>query len=307
MLMALLIAGIAFLLAGLAGVALGIPVKEFSFGNTEILAGVIVACTGMIMVTLWIAIRELQKVVRRVGVGPAVVPPMPRPPFSLPSALTDPSPYEGGLEDNGVLPGPDEVEPEPEPSAPAPLPWRVETATRDRRGETPLPEEELPATPSAIKPRRNLLFTSTSRRERDQAEATINELEVADPNPVVAAAPPPLPFKPADAPPPENFEDAWPQAERARVMDAASRRAVARAPSAVAERRPALADRAVPPAPKEEPIDEPSQVTILKSGVVDGMAYSLYSDGSIEAQMPEGMMRFASIDELRAHLDQRGG
>jgi len=47
-------------------------------------------------------------------------------------------------------------------------------------------------------------------------------------------------------------------------------------------------------------------VTVLKSGVVDGMAYSLYSDGSIEAQMPEGMMRFASIDELRAYLDQRG-
>ena len=50
---------------------------------------------------------------------------------------------------------------------------------------------------------------------------------------------------------------------------------------------------------------EQPAVTVLKSGVVDGMAYSLYSDGSIEAQMPEGMMRFASIDELRAHLDQR--
>ena len=50
--------------------------------------------------------------------------------------------------------------------------------------------------------------------------------------------------------------------------------------------------------------DQP-EVTVLKSGIVDGMAYSLYSDGSIEAQMPEGMMRFASIDELRAHLDQR--
>jgi hypothetical protein len=47
-------------------------------------------------------------------------------------------------------------------------------------------------------------------------------------------------------------------------------------------------------------------VTMLKSGVVDGMAYSLYSDGSIEAQMPEGMMRFGSIDELRGYLDQRG-
>ena len=50
--------------------------------------------------------------------------------------------------------------------------------------------------------------------------------------------------------------------------------------------------------------DQPS-VTILKSGIVDGMAYSLYSDGSIEAQMPEGLMRFASIDELRSHLDHR--
>jgi len=46
-------------------------------------------------------------------------------------------------------------------------------------------------------------------------------------------------------------------------------------------------------------------VTVLKSGVVDGMAYTLYSDGSIEARLPEGMMRFASIDALRTHLDQR--
>ena len=54
-----------------------------------------------------------------------------------------------------------------------------------------------------------------------------------------------------------------------------------------------------------EPAENQPPVTVLKSGVVDGMAYSLYSDGSIEAQMPEGLMRFASIDELRAHLDQR--
>jgi hypothetical protein len=66
----------------------------------------------------------------------------------------------------------------------------------------------------------------------------------------------------------------------------------------------------MPPPPAETnaglglPDDHP-EVTVLKSGVVDGMAYSLYSDGSIEAQMPEGMMRFASIDELRVHLDQR--
>jgi hypothetical protein len=38
--------------------------------------------------------------------------------------------------------------------------------------------------------------------------------------------------------------------------------------------------------------------------VVDGMAYTLYTDGSIEAELPEGMVRFASIDELRAHLEK---
>ena len=63
----------------------------------------------------------------------------------------------------------------------------------------------------------------------------------------------------------------------------------------------------MPPSRREAPAPaaDTDDVTVLKSGVVDGMAYSLYSDGSIEAQMPEGMMRFASIDELREHLDQR--
>jgi hypothetical protein len=50
---------------------------------------------------------------------------------------------------------------------------------------------------------------------------------------------------------------------------------------------------------------EEPRVTVLKSGEVDGMAYTLYSDGSIEAQLAEGMVRFASIEALRAHLDQR--
>jgi len=49
---------------------------------------------------------------------------------------------------------------------------------------------------------------------------------------------------------------------------------------------------------------EPKPVSILKSGVIDGMAYTLYTDGSIEAQLPKGMMRFASIDELRNYLEK---
>ncbi len=44
--------------------------------------------------------------------------------------------------------------------------------------------------------------------------------------------------------------------------------------------------------------------SVLKSGVVDGMAYTLYSDGSIEAQLPQGTLRFGSIAELRHHIEQ---
>jgi len=60
-----------------------------------------------------------------------------------------------------------------------------------------------------------------------------------------------------------------------------------------------------PPHPASaQPGENAKAVAILKSGVVDGMAYTLYTDGSIEAQLPSGTVRFASIGELRAHLDQ---
>ena len=49
MMMVLLIAGIGLLLAGLWRIGFGIPVKEFSFGNTLIIAGAVIACTGVIM------------------------------------------------------------------------------------------------------------------------------------------------------------------------------------------------------------------------------------------------------------------
>jgi hypothetical protein len=50
-------------------------------------------------------------------------------------------------------------------------------------------------------------------------------------------------------------------------------------------------------------VNEPPSAAILKSGVVDGMAYTLYADGSIEAKLPHGMVRFGSIAELRAHIE----
>jgi hypothetical protein len=68
---------------------------------------------------------------------------------------------------------------------------------------------------------------------------------------------------------------------------------------------PAAPAAAPPLAPPPRP--EPRPLSILKSGVIDEMAYTLFTDGSIEAQMPDGTMRFASIEELRRHLDQNEG
>jgi hypothetical protein len=112
----------------------------------------------------------------------------------------------------------------------------------------------------------------------------------------------------AGGPPPASFEDAWPRADRdrGRPSEVPPQRRSSRLSAQAAESNAsAVAERPAPPPPTRPEEQQQPGVTVLKSGVVDGMAYSLYSDGSIEAQMPEGMMRFASIDELRAHLDQR--
>ena len=284
MLIALLIAGIGFLLAGLLGIILGIPVKEFSFGNTEILGGVIAACTGAILLGLWMVIRELREIAQELAFGAAATPRV-----ALPQSDADPTPHDHAAENDGLLfnqPGAaNQAEAEPAPPS-APPPWHEETASRDRvRGDPPpaLPASITEAAP-APKQRRNLLFSSTSRKERERAEA-------------------PAPGNTGE--PPATFDDAWPQPERARLPESLIRRSRPASTAAEANAGP-LVDRAAdrpPPALRNE---DPPAVTMLKSGVVDGMAYSLYSDGSIEAQMPEGMMRFASIDELRAYLDQRG-
>jgi hypothetical protein len=122
--------------------------------------------------------------------------------------------------------------------------------------------------------------------------------------------------------PAESFDSMWPKrgGRQARVdparVDQARGEAGTRpevgsraafGAAAVAEgRRSAAPQAAVAPAPAaaQAPVaEETRSVAILKSGVVDGMAYTLYADGSIEAQLPQGTVRFGSIAELRAHIE----
>src|SRR3954463_13899199 len=71
MMVVLLVAGIGFLLAGLVAIGFGIPINEFGFGNTLIVAGTVAACTGMLLLGFWTAVRELQNIARRLGSGAA--------------------------------------------------------------------------------------------------------------------------------------------------------------------------------------------------------------------------------------------
>jgi hypothetical protein len=292
MMFVMLVAGIGLVLAGLLAIGFGIPIKEFSTGNTLIIAGVIGVCTGAIMLALWMTVRELKNIARRLGSG---VPEARGEAVGRPvTTVRDSTPADGGFLAAEQPAGSGPFSPAAPPGFPPapPPPWQNEAVLRDH----PIPEPMHPEPPSsASKPKRNLLFSSTSRKERERAQARSSEMLPPD---LLSSD---LRPKPPNVPPVEtaepqraSFDDAWPKAERVTPGEISPQRRSSRMP-------PTLAEANGGPAHAE---DQP-EVTVLKSGVVDGMAYSLYSDGSIEAQMPEGMMRFASIDELRAHLDQR--
>ena len=294
MVFVMLVAGIGLVLAGLLAIGFGIPIKEFSTGNTLILAGVIGVCSGAIMLGLCTTVRELKNIARRLGNGlsEARGEASGRPAPGL-AAARDSAPANGGFPAE-QLDGPESFSSVAPPAfAPAaPPPWQNEAVLRDH----PIPEPMHPEPPpSEPKPKRNLLFSSTSRKERERAQTRSGEpmpsdLLSSELRPRLPIVPPVETAEPQGA----SFEDAWPRAGRERTGEISPQRRSGRMPRSLAE---ANAAPALP--------EDPPQVTVLKSGVVDGMAYSLYSDGSIEAQMPEGMMRFASIDELRVHLDQR--
>ncbi|MFC0241312.1 hypothetical protein [Rhodopseudomonas telluris] len=295
----LLVAGIVFLLAGAASILFGVPVKEFSFGNTLILSGVLGGCTGAILVGLSFVAREVRALaVVTAAAGAAAQRPAGKSSSVVPAAATETDSesgllFPGDRSEREVAPSPADV---PAPSS-GPAPWQDEPPPRDRLRSRPIETPPAPPPTESEPKKRNLLF-STSRRDRDRAgraNGTDGD-DATKPGSVLSQGVT------------RSFDEAWPDADRPRADAGARRRRSllgggeeTAEPAAPEPERPRLPEPS--PAPRSE---EMTEVTVLKSGVVDGMAYSLYSDGSIEAQMPEGMMRFESIDALREHLDQRG-
>jgi hypothetical protein len=307
MYLSLLVIGLVLTLGGAVAVAFGIPINEFGLGNTLIGAGTTAFVGGLILVGLSQAVKQLRRIAENLG-GTGDVP-MPQV-----ADLSEPAPHGG-----------------PRPPAGAPrIPFPPKPAPRTRAPAAALPPEprldlapSMDATEEPIRPPPPFVRQAPEPRvmpERDEAPLSPAEPRFAAPaeprfsaareqkdelaEGLLATAFSRLDVSLRQAPPAagetpkrnEPFESLWP-AERGKTPEAEPMQPVeAEAPEP---------ESPVEEAEEQEQREEPYAVSILKSGVVDGMAYTLYSDGSIEAEMPQGTMRFASIAELRAYLEEK--
>jgi hypothetical protein len=327
---ALLIGGTVVLCIGLLTVVFGVPIKEFSFGNTMIVAGTVVSCTGLLLIGLYFVGRELKALAHRLEVGIPAVPTFAgsREATDLVDVIrssknapdtTSPVPVGRSSRDDTLFSrdrsraSEDFADRSSEEALHAPrstasastektAPWEDDHAHSRNSGT----EASDDASSSSQRQRRNLLFSSRRReqnpREVEVRDEAFTEQTLADQQSAEDSSGEESEQHRSNPEPGRLFEKAWPPRERPRRDPTPLRSSrLPRASTSEGSEAEALRERYQPPKRAET-----ESVTIVKSGVVDSMAYSLYSDGSIEAQMPEGMVRFASIEELRAHLDQRG-
>lgn len=287
--MVMFIIGCIAVMVGVVMVAFGIPVNEFSFGNTLIVSGTTLATGGLIVVTLSAVITQLQRIGEGLAGRAPVQPARPAEAFeaaaeqrAAPARV--PFPAKPGMRGAPVPPVPADLGAEEHPAQSfAPALRNPETPPVTVEDEVSLsPAPEIGEPEQAARP--SLNGSGGAGRHELSLDAGWHS--------------PPLSAPPREAPS-SYFDSMWPAKPRtaptgerpaeAKPDMARERESVARASAQAAELRATQ-----------------SKAAILKSGVVDGMAYTLYVDGSIEAELPQGTLRFASIDELRSHLEKNG-
>jgi hypothetical protein len=320
----LFILGFLFAGAGIATIGFGIPINEFNLGNTMIIAGTIAVAAGAILFGLAAAVDQLTQIAN------ALRPRVAARPVLQPQAAEQASP---GAVRPGQVPVQAPMPVPAQPKPPMPAPPRAPVFAKpmaEERASGPEPEDSASEGPfSAIERLRSSLTSADADRRAGDSDAEDVPSAAAPPAQAAPAASsrdntragqgangaapaggavdspkkPPLDFlfrskSKAREPQPEAFDSVWPQRGQRRV-DQQPEPEDSRQPAAEARiERPLQAE--TPPASTP---DESRPAAILKSGVVDGMAYTLYADGSIEAQLPQGTVRFGSIAELRSHIE----
>ena len=306
----LLILGAVIAAAGVVLIGPGLPFGGRDYDASIVTPGAVAIVGGLILIGLALAVRALGRIEKALAARP-----LPQPVLQEEAAAAVAE--EPADAATARIPFPPKPVAEPAaPPAPAGATPRVlpEDAALDRLREkfpTLVRLENAPVVEDTD--------VSLSPKPSVRADEVMAEANSAVARQTNGAAPPRieprLEVQPRPASRPErakNFEAFWPKKQRP-GQDApapAANQAAAQQPLPV---EPVLTPEPVQfqfrePAPEPRPVEPapeaPATVSILKSGVVDGMAYTLYSDGSIEAQLPQGMLRFGSITELRNHIEQ---
>ncbi len=286
----LLVFGGVLTAAGILLAAAGVSIHDRTFDTTIVTPGVVAAVGGLLLIGLGLALRVLQRIEQAIALRqlapreetrePAQIP-LPKPalhqvaapaPASVSEKHAEKLPQQAAalarLETARVV---EQTELSVSPIAEPALPTSVDVAVAEAE-KARTAKRKNGAVPGRLAPRLDMNLRSPSASARP-AGPSFDALWPKGPRPIRAA--PPIPALAADEPAAEPETSIEPAAAPAQPL----------APDAAA-------------APSPEP------VSVLKSGVVDGMAYTLYSDGSIEAQLPQGMLRFGSITELRNHIEQ---
>lgn len=310
----LLILGAVIAAAGIVIAIPGLPLDGRDLDASIITPGAVAVVGGLILVGLGLAVRVLGRIERALAARPSAHP------VALAEATDASAPAVTPLEPPKPKAAPARVSVMPMPEEPRAKPAVAQTLPEDAALERL--REQFPTLArlenAAVAEETDALPMARADEEvagagNAVAQAAANDVAPAKVEPRIE-----LPVRPAGRPErPRSFDAFWPKKPR----PAAARNgqaAIQPVPPAV---QPAVAvqvvESALPaeptqfqfkvPAPEPQPIavtEPPAPVSVLKSGVVDGMAYTLYSDGSIEAQLPQGTLRFGSIAELRQHIEQ---
>ncbi len=300
------------IMAGAVMIGIGIPVNEFSFGNTMIVAGTTTMVGGLNIAAIGVAVAQLQRIAEslthrsppahagrppdmfepaapvRAGAVPTRVPFPSKPKFDAPPREA-PLPPERRFDSPAPAVAPADSDEAPAYAAPTlGNPYQRPSTVEDEVSLSP----QHPASPAEPEPD---FFDQPPARDDERLPEPRDEPALDD----GWKLPPPTPPAPprSRATTPKSYFDAmWPAEPKRPESEPQSATEV-----------PEVAEAAEEPEPAPEPaVAEPERrnVEILKSGVVDGMSYKLYVDGSIEAELPQGTLHFASINDLRDHLER---
>jgi hypothetical protein len=297
----LFVAGLVVAVIGLVLMASGLPIRDGTFDAEILTPGMTALVGGLILVGLSLAVRELRRIEQAL-----VSRPFARVPRSVDSMTAATAADALEAVDAAVRP--------PLPSMPKAEPQLVPPVAAEAISADVAVAREVAAMREEVVPGRMPVFPPIPRRperppeERPEAPLSPHvaaplEEEVAETASVVAAA-----------------RVANGAAGSARVLPRLKARATPEKTNGSTPRvfwpvgplRGGRAEPAAPvppPAPAPPPVEEdvaditPAAPTVLKTGVVEGMAYTLYSDGSIDAALPQGTLRFGSISALRQHIE----